>query len=321
MNLKPSPSATPPTHCGPTDQYTNNPVWGSRWLKGHSGEKLSWMGISLWGLTQDSGLVLAMAHGRSWPGMDLAATKRKGQSEGCLQDQTRASDSFALGRVWVHTAPSADSGGGTGNHRNEGLEKPGALLAKRPSLSFRLFGTRVSCLTTRHREYAPGTSKGSSEASGTQQSLVGISAWVLSAWINRQGATKGGQLRLKNRAPAETHCWSCLYKRPSYLIFPLTSFLSFRLVTITMVAVFCSQIILQKSFTVSSFGPKAANSKNEGNTWQGEERCWEMWNIHSWLLETYAHISLSKDPIHWSIHPPANWTFPMYPPCMCQVLH
>lgn len=35
-----------------------------------------------------------------------------------------------------------------------------------------------------------------------------------------------------------------------------TSFLSFRLVTMTIVAVFCSQIILQKSFTVSSFGPE-----------------------------------------------------------------
>jgi hypothetical protein len=42
------------------------------------------------------------------------------------------------------------------------------------------------------------------------------------------------------------------------LSFRLTSFLSFRLVTMTIVAVFCSHIILQKSFTVSSFGPKAA---------------------------------------------------------------
>lgn len=35
----------------------------------------------------------------------------------------------------------------------------------------------------------------------------------------------------------------------------LTSFLSFRFVSITMVAHFCSQIILQKSFTVSCLGP------------------------------------------------------------------
>ena len=35
-----------------------------------------------------------------------------------------------------------------------------------------------------------------------------------------------------------------------------TSFLSFRLVTMTIVAVFCSQIIRQKSFTVSSLGPE-----------------------------------------------------------------
>lgn len=34
-----------------------------------------------------------------------------------------------------------------------------------------------------------------------------------------------------------------------------TSFRSFRLVSITMVAVFCSQIMRQKSATVSSFGP------------------------------------------------------------------
>lgn len=34
-----------------------------------------------------------------------------------------------------------------------------------------------------------------------------------------------------------------------------TSFLSFRLVSITMVAVFCSHTIRQKSATVSSFGP------------------------------------------------------------------
>lgn len=68
---------------------------------------------------------------------------------------------------------------------------------------------------------------------------------------------------------------------PTYLISSLTSFLSFRLVTMTMVAVFCSQIILQKSFTVSSFGPKVANSKDEENTHQGEEICWEIGNIHS----------------------------------------
>lgn len=35
----------------------------------------------------------------------------------------------------------------------------------------------------------------------------------------------------------------------------LTSFLSFRLVSMTMVADFCSQTILQKSFTVSCLGP------------------------------------------------------------------
>lgn len=67
----------------------------------------------------------------------------------------------------------------------------------------------------------------------------------------------------------------------AYLISSLTSFLSFRLVTMTMVAVFCSQIILQKSFTVSSFGPKVVNSKDEESTHQGEEICWEIGNIHS----------------------------------------
>lgn len=36
----------------------------------------------------------------------------------------------------------------------------------------------------------------------------------------------------------------------------LTSFLSFRFVSMTMVAHFCSQIILQKSFTVSCLGPE-----------------------------------------------------------------
>lgn len=35
----------------------------------------------------------------------------------------------------------------------------------------------------------------------------------------------------------------------------LTSFLSFRFVNMTMVADFCSQIILQKSLTVSCLGP------------------------------------------------------------------
>lgn len=35
----------------------------------------------------------------------------------------------------------------------------------------------------------------------------------------------------------------------------LTSVLSFRFVNMTMVADFCSQIILQKSFTVSCLGP------------------------------------------------------------------
>lgn len=34
-----------------------------------------------------------------------------------------------------------------------------------------------------------------------------------------------------------------------------TSFLSFRFVSMTIVAVFCSQIIRQKSASVSSFGP------------------------------------------------------------------
>lgn len=56
----------------------------------------------------------------------LGSQKEKDQSEGCLQDQARASDSLALGgRVSVHIAPSANPGGGTGNHGNEGLEKPG----------------------------------------------------------------------------------------------------------------------------------------------------------------------------------------------------
>lgn len=35
-----------------------------------------------------------------------------------------------------------------------------------------------------------------------------------------------------------------------------TSFLSFRFVSMTTVATFCSHIILQKSATVSSFGPE-----------------------------------------------------------------
>lgn len=65
--------------------------------------------------------------------MDSAAKKEKDQSEGCLQDQARASDFLALGgRVSVHTARSADPGGGTGNHGNEGLEKPGQ---KSPSVA------------------------------------------------------------------------------------------------------------------------------------------------------------------------------------------
>lgn len=100
------------------------------------------------------------------------------------------------------------------------------------------------------------------------------------------------------------------------LISPLTSFLSFRLVTMTIVAVFCSQIILQKSFTVSSFGPTITKSKDE-NTQQEEERCWEIRNIHSWFLEACAHMSPVKYRIHLPIHPPTNWTFP---PCMCQAL-
>ena len=45
-----------------------------------------------------------------------------------------------------------------------------------------------------------------------------------------------------------------------------TSFLSLRFVTMTMVAVFCSQIILQKSFNVSSFGPERRTEKKKSCT-------------------------------------------------------
>lgn len=76
----------------------------------------------------------------------------------------------------------------------------------------------------------------------------------------------------------------------------------------TMVAVFCSQIILQKSFTVSSFGPKVANSKDEEN--QGEERCWETGK----LLEACVYMSPAKYPVHLSTHSPTKLTYPVYLP-------
>lgn len=63
-----------PKHRGGADQYT---MWGSRWLKGHPREKLSWMGIPSWGLIQDSGLVLSVTQWWSWPGMDLAVKNKK----------------------------------------------------------------------------------------------------------------------------------------------------------------------------------------------------------------------------------------------------
>lgn len=83
----------------------------------------------------------------------------------------------------------------------------------------------------------------------------------LSGWSISTATTKrrqlGSILELQQSRPSTRFA----YIRVVLLNFQLTSFLSFRLVTITMVAVFCSQIILQKSFTVSSFGPKVAKSE------------------------------------------------------------
>lgn len=65
------------------------------------------------------------------PVMELAryvfgGQKEKDQSEGCLKDQARASDSLALGAgSQFHIAPSANPGGGTGNHRKEEVESQG----------------------------------------------------------------------------------------------------------------------------------------------------------------------------------------------------
>lgn len=162
----------------------------------------------------------------------------------------------------------------TGNHRKKGPESQREkapqcrFLANGPSLSARLFGTRVSCPTTRHREHALGTSWDHWRPLGHRK--VWWAYWpglYLQEWLVRshKGWTVQTQTELQQRPFAGR---ACIRGRLTNV--PLTSFLSFRLVTMTMVAVFCSQIILQKSFTVSSFGPKAVNSKNE-NPWQGKK--------------------------------------------------
>lgn len=52
-----------------------------------------------------------------------------------------------------------------------------------------------------------------------------------------------------------------------------TSFRSFRFVSITIVAAFCSHIIRQKSATVSSFGPEAESKKLEAMQYSESHPC------------------------------------------------
>lgn len=85
-----------------------------------------------------------------------------------------------------------------------------------------------------------------------------------------------------------------------------------------MVAVFCSQIILQKSFTVSSFGPKVAKSedwKMKNNARKLRILIPDFWNSVSTYLQGNTH------PIYPFVYLPVNLVLPMYFPCMYQTLH
>lgn len=104
--------------------------------------------------------------------------------------------------------------------------------------------------------------------------------------------------RLKLRAPAEQTSTRLVL----LLNFQLTSFLSFRLVTITMVAVFCSQIILQKSFTVSSFGPKVVKSED----WKRKNNARKLRILIPDFWDFCVYMSSGNYLPYLSIHPPAN---------------
>ena len=127
--------------------------------------------------------------------MDLAATERKEPvrrlPEGSVQGLTFP---CALQGLSVHTAPSAISGGGTKQKQkqktqgSEGLEKPGE---KSPTVAFPClmaqvflpgcFGSKVSCLVTRHRVCPRYTSEfiGGFQATGKCSRHTGLgSVWM-----------------------------------------------------------------------------------------------------------------------------------------------
>lgn len=69
----------------------------------------------------------------------------------------------------------------------------------------------------------------------------------------------------------------------------LTSFLSFRFVSMTTVATFCSHIILQKSAAVSSFGP-VRQSSYYGNTWFIRAWITKVWTFTRCLYVQVHHV-------------------------------